>query len=133
MKTETGRPYLGLALLTGLNLFNYLDRYVLASVVPPIKADFQLSDGEIGWLTSAFMIGYFATSPVFGYLGDRWPRRGLIVFGVTFWSAGTILSGFAHDYWTLLLCRVSRWARGSQLRGSGADLDFGSVHGGAAQ
>jgi MFS family permease len=106
MKTETGRPYLGLALLTGLNLFNYLDRYVLASVVPPIKADLQLSDGEIGWLTSAFMIGYFATSPVFGYLGDRWPRKGLIVFGATFWSAGTILGGFAHDYGTLLLCRV---------------------------
>ena len=106
MKTDTGRPYLGLALLTGLNLFNYLDRYVLASVVPPIKADLQLSDGEIGWLTSAFMIGYFATSPVFGYLGDRWPRKGLIIFGVTFWSLGTILSGFAHDYWTFLGCRL---------------------------
>ena len=106
MKTDTGRPYLGLALLTGLNLFNYLDRYVLASVVPPIKADLQLSDGEIGWLTSAFMIGYFATSPAFGYLGDRWPRKGLIVFGVTFWSLGTILSGFAQDYWTFLGCRL---------------------------
>ncbi len=106
MRTDTARPYLGLALLTGLNLFNYLDRYVLASVVPPIKADLQLTDGEIGWLTSAFMIGYFATSPVFGYLGDRWPRKGLIVFGVTFWSLGTILSGFAHDYWTLLGCRI---------------------------
>ena len=82
------------------------DRYVLASVVPPIKADLQLTDGEIGWLTSAFMIGYFATSPVFGYLGDSRPRKGLIVFGVTFWSLGTILSGFAHDYWTLLACRV---------------------------
>jgi MFS family permease len=106
MNTATGRPYLGLALLTGLNLFNYLDRYILASVVPPIKADLQLSDGEIGWLTSAFMIGYFVTSPVFGYLGDRSSRKGLIVFGVTFWSLGTILSGFAHDYWTLLACRV---------------------------
>ncbi len=99
-------PYLGLALLTALNLVNYLDRYVLASVVPPIKAEFQLGDGEIGWLTSAFMIGYFATSPIFGYLGDRWPRKGLIVFGVLFWSAGTILTGFAHDYWTMLACRV---------------------------
>ena len=106
MTTRTGRPYLGLALLTGLNLLNYLDRYVLASVVPPIKADLQLSDGEIGWLTSAFMIGYFATSPVFGYLGDRFPRKGLIAFGVTFWSAGTILSGLAHDYGTLLWCRI---------------------------
>ncbi len=104
--TATGRPYLALLLLTGLNLFNYLDRYVLASVVPPIKADLQLSDGEIGWLSSAFMIGYFATSPVFGYLGDRWPRKGLILSGVIVWSAGTILSGFAEDYRTLLYCRI---------------------------
>ena len=35
------------------------------------------SDGEIGWLTSAFMIGYFATAPIFGYLGDRGRARGL--------------------------------------------------------
>jgi MFS transporter, Spinster family, sphingosine-1-phosphate transporter len=97
---------LGLALLTGLNLVNYLDRYVLASVVPPIKAELSLSDGEIGWLSSAFMIGYFATSPLFGYLGDRSPRKGLIFFGILFWSAGTILSGLAEDYWTLMGCRV---------------------------
>jgi MFS family permease len=102
------RPHalLGLALLTGLNLVNYLDRYVLASVVPPIKAELSLSDGEIGWLSSAFMIGYFATAPLFGYLGDRWPRKGLIFFGILFWSAGTILSGLAQDYWTLMACRV---------------------------
>ncbi len=99
-------PYLGLAFLTGLNLFNYMDRYVLAAVVPPLKTDLELSDTQIGWLTSAFMIGYFATAPVFGYLGDRWRRKGLIAFGVTFWSLGTILSGFSHQYWMLLGCRV---------------------------
>ncbi len=99
-------PYLGLAFLTGLNLFNYMDRYVLAAVVPPLKAELQLSDTQIGWLTSAFMIGYFATAPVFGYLGDRWRRKGLIAIGVTFWSLGTILSGFCHAYWPLLACRV---------------------------
>ncbi len=99
-------PYLGLAFLTGLNLFNYLDRYVLASVVPPLKAGLSLSDADIGWLTSAFMIGYFATAPAFGYLGDRWPRKGLIAFGVAFWSLGTVLSGFCHSFWELLACRV---------------------------
>ncbi|MGO8779720.1 MAG: spinster family MFS transporter [Rhodomicrobium sp.] len=99
-------PYLGLVFLTGLNLFNYMDRYVLASIVPPLKADLMLSDTQIGWLTSAFMIGYFATAPVFGYLGDRWRRKGLIAFGVTFWSLGTILSGFSQGYWMLLACRV---------------------------
>jgi MFS family permease len=99
-------PYWGLAFLTGLNLFNYLDRYVLASVVPPLKAGLALSDADIGWLTSAFMIGYFATAPVFGYLGDRMPRKGLIAFGVAFWSLGTILSGFSTGFWSLLACRV---------------------------
>ena len=99
-------PYLALAFLTGLNLLNYLDRYVLASVVPPLKDGLGLSDGEIGWLTSAFMIGYFATAPIFGYLGDRWPRKGLIAFGVAFWSLGTILSGFSNGFWTLLACRI---------------------------
>ncbi|MGO8955653.1 MAG: spinster family MFS transporter [Rhodomicrobium sp.] len=99
-------PYLGLALLTGLNLFNYMDRYVLASVVPPLKSELQLSDAQIGWLTSAFMIGYFATSPVFGYLGDRWQRKGLIAFGVVLWSLGTVLSGFCYQYWALIGCRV---------------------------
>jgi MFS transporter, Spinster family, sphingosine-1-phosphate transporter len=105
MKSNT-HLYAALVLLTGLNLFNYMDRYVLASIVPPLKAELHLSDGEIGWLTSSFMIGYFATSPVFGYLGDRWQRKGLIAFGILSWSAGTILSGFSHQYWTLLGCRV---------------------------
>lgn len=99
-------PYLSLLFLTGLNLFNYMDRYVLGSIVPPLKAEFQLSDGQIGWLTSAFMIGYFATAPVFGYLGDRRKRKGLLILGVVFWSLGTILSGFCHNYWALIGCRV---------------------------
>lgn len=104
--TRNPHPYLGLALLTGLNLFNYLDRYVLAAVVPPLKAELSVTDTQIGWLTSAFMVGYFATSPLFGYLGDRWRRKGLIAFGAVFWSVGTILSGFATQYWTMLACRV---------------------------
>ncbi len=103
---STTSLYLGLVFLTGLNLFNYLDRFVLASLVPPIKSELQLSDGQIGWLTSTFMIGYFATAPLFGYLGDRWRRKPLIGFGVAVWSLGTILSGFSHQYSTLLACRL---------------------------
>jgi MFS transporter, Spinster family, sphingosine-1-phosphate transporter len=99
-------PLLGLAFLTGLNLFNYMDRYVLASVVPPLKAELGFTDAAIGWLTSAFMIGYFATAPIFGYLGDRWRRKGLIAAGIALWSLGTMLSGFSNGFWTLLACRV---------------------------
>lgn len=97
---------LSLIFLTGLNLFNYLDRYVLAAVLPPLSKELSLSDGQAGWLVSAFMLGYFCTSPIFGYFGDRSPRKWLIAFGIFFWSLGTILSGFCHTYWTLIGCRL---------------------------
>ena len=97
---------LSLVFLTGLNLFNYLDRYVLAAVLPPLSKELSLSDSEGGWLISAFMLGYFCTSPIFGYLGDRSPRKWLIAGGIFFWSLGTILSGMCHTYWTLIGCRL---------------------------
>jgi MFS transporter, Spinster family, sphingosine-1-phosphate transporter len=64
-------PKLILTLLTVLNLFNYLDRYVLSAVVTPLQNDLHLSNFVAGLLPSVFLIGYFATSPVFGILGDR--------------------------------------------------------------
>ena len=105
MKRGT-HPYLGLAFLTGLNLFNYLDRYVLAAVLGPLQTELHLNDSQGGFLGSAFMIGYFCTSPLFGYLGDRSPRKWLIAFGVFFWSVGTILSAYTHTFGTLIACRL---------------------------
>ena len=54
-------PYLGLAFLTGLNLFNYLDRYVLAAVLRPLQNELHLNDtqGDARSANTAFMIGYF--------------------------------------------------------------------------
>ena len=105
MKKEAS-PYLSLAFLTGLNLFNYLDRYVLSAVLPPLQLDLRLNDAQGGFLASAFMLGYFVSSPVFGYLGDRSSRKWLIAFGVFFWSIGTILSGYCHSYSAMIACRL---------------------------
>ncbi len=99
-------PYWTLAILTGLNLFNYLDRFVLAAVLPPLKAELHLNDGQAGRIATAFMLGYFVTSPVFGYLGDRFPRKWLIAAGIFIWSLGTVLTGFAAAFGTLLLFRA---------------------------
>jgi predicted MFS family arabinose efflux permease len=51
-----------LAILSGLNLFNYLDRYVMAAVVTPMQKDLSLPDNDAGWVASAFMLGYFITA-----------------------------------------------------------------------
>jgi MFS family permease len=105
MRKQT-HPYLGLAFMTGLNLFNYLDRFVLPAVLTPLKTDLHLSDAQAGTANTAFMIGYFVTSPFFGYLGDRFPRKWLIAFGIFFWSLGTSLTAFSTGVVTLLGFRI---------------------------
>lgn len=99
-------PVGSLVILTGLNLLDYIDRTLLASVLPLVQSALNLSDGKAGWVSTAFMLGYFLTSPLFGYLGDRCPRRWLIAAGVFVWSLGTLLSGHAHGYVSLLCFRV---------------------------
>ena len=100
-------PFWTLFILTGLNLFNYLDRSVLAAVRTPLQKELNLSDGDTGRVATAFMIGYFVTSPFFGYLGDRLPRKWLIAFGIFVWSLGTVLTGFAGGFAMLLFFRKS--------------------------
>lgn len=105
------RPATILALLTGLNLLNYLDRLVVSAVLPKIKASVEkgglgLSDFEAGLLATVFLIGYFATSPIFGALGDRMARKWLIAAGIAVWSAGTAASGYATTLFTLVCARV---------------------------
>ncbi len=95
-----------LFILTGLNLFNYLDRFVLSAVLAPLQKDLGLNDGQAGRLVTAFMIGYFVTSPIFGWLGDRGSRKWLIAAGILVWSVGTILTGFAVTFAMLIAFRV---------------------------
>ena len=99
-------PFWTLFILTGLNLFNYLDRNVVPAVLSDIKTEFQLGDGELGRINTIFMIGYFVTAPVFGYLGDRASRKWLIAAGIFVWSLGTVWSGFAASFLLLLCSRV---------------------------
>jgi MFS transporter, Spinster family, sphingosine-1-phosphate transporter len=94
------------ALLTGLNLLNYLDRFLVNAVGPRFQTEFGLSDAELGFAVSSFMIGYMLTSPIFGWLGDRGPRKRLIAAGIAVWSAATVLSGLARGLVSMLAARV---------------------------
>src|ERR1051326_1639336 len=75
-------PRLLLAVLTGLNILNYIDRNVLFAVQGQIKDEFHVSDAKIGVLTSAFFFTYMFAAPLIGWLGDRFPRKNLIVLGI---------------------------------------------------
>jgi len=113
MRTSSNTPLLFpqanslLILFTVINLFNFLDRYVLSAVLVPIKADLGIkSDGDMGRLATAFMLGYFLTSPIFGYLGDKLSRRKLMALGIIGWSYGTCLSGLAQGFAFMMFCRI---------------------------
>ncbi len=99
------RARYALAILTLINLFNYIDRWVLSAVVEPIKAALGLSDTQLGFIGTGFIVVYALTSPIFGSLGDRRRRPPLIALGVAIWSLATGLAGFARGFWTLFVSR----------------------------
>ncbi len=98
--------WITLAILSGLNMLNYLDRYVMSAVLTPMQKDLGFGDDFAGWPASAFMLGYFFTAPFFGYLGDRFPRKYLMLGGVMVWSLATAAGGLAHSLAQLLAIRV---------------------------
>jgi MFS family permease len=94
---------IALFLLTSLNLFNFIDRYVLPGVQPLIQREFHIDDAQTGLLTSAFFFTYMLVAPLTGWLGDRLPRKPLIIAGALIWSAATLLTATVHSYQTLLI------------------------------
>lgn len=98
--------YISLGILFFLNLFNYLDRFIISAVFPLLKGDLHLSDSQLGLLASSFLLSYIVFSPLAGLLGDRYPRKWLIAFGVLLWSLATAGSGLARNYGQLLMARA---------------------------
>jgi multidrug resistance protein len=96
-------PRTALALLTTLNLLNYIDRSVLFAVQPLVQSEFHLSNTQVGYLTSAFLGFYMVAAPFVGPLADRYSRKRIIMFGALFWSALTLLTAFTNTYWELLV------------------------------
>ena len=97
-----------LLLLTGLNLFNYLDRYILPGVQPMVQKEFGVNDEKMGALTYAFFVTYMIAAPLTGWLGDRFPRKPLLVAGALLWSLLTLLTATVHSY-NALYFRHARW------------------------
>ncbi|HVZ87886.1 MAG TPA: MFS transporter [Polyangia bacterium] len=99
-------PRAALAILTGLNLLNYLDRSVPAAMMPSIIAALHLTDAQAGSLGTLFILTYSVISPMSGWLGDRRPRFQLAAVGVFIWSLATFASGLAPTYAALVFARA---------------------------
>lgn len=100
-----------LALLLAINLFNYIDRYILAAVEPLIAEEFFSAHDEkamakTGSLATAFLVSYMVLAPLFGALADRMSRWVIIAGGVMLWSLASGWSGLAGTFAALVISRI---------------------------
>lgn len=70
-----------------------------------IQTEFKIGDDLGGLLQTAFVISYMVCAPVFGYLGDRYSRRWIMIMGVTLWSGTTMIGSFMPSYSSFLIFR----------------------------
>ena len=96
-------PKTALALLTALNLLNYIDRNVLYAVQDMVKAEFHRSDAAFGFLTSVFFIFYMIAAPFMGPLSVKFSRKAVIIVGALIWSGATLLTAITKNFDELLL------------------------------
>ncbi len=96
-----------LFLLSFINLLNYLDRNVIFALFEPIKSALSISDAQLGWLGSAYVLVFSVAAVPFGVMSDLRSRRAVIAFGVALWSLFTMLSGMVENYHQLFICRAA--------------------------
>ena len=96
-------PRTALAVLTTLNLLNYIDRSVLFAVQDLVKAEFHRSDAAFGLLTSVFFVFYMCAAPFMGPLSLRFSRKAVIIAGALVWSIATLLTAVTHNFTELLI------------------------------
>jgi len=96
-----------MALLALAIIVSYLDRGVIAVLVPSLKRDFGLSDVDVSLVQGiAFSLPFALASLPVGRFVDHYSRRNIIVAGIVVWSLATMLCGTSASYWQLFAARA---------------------------
>lgn len=103
----TARRWYVLLVLTLVYALSIADRFVMSTLIEPIKADLRLSDSAIGFLTGSSLAFFYVTAGLpLATLADRANRRTMIALALGAWSFMTTLCGVAQNFWQLLLARI---------------------------
>ena len=111
MKKSISGAHSALLLLLGINLFNYIDRQILAALEPDIRATFFASSDvnamtKTGLLGDAFFVTYMVSAPILGLLADRFSRWIIVGGAVILWSLASGGSGLAATFAILVATRI---------------------------
>jgi MFS family permease len=93
--------------MVGVYTLSIADRYVISTVLEPIRLELHLTDSGIAFLTGVSLALFYV---FFGFplswLIDRYSRRNIIAFSVVAWSVMTVSCGLARNYWQILISRI---------------------------
>ena len=111
MKKSISGAHSALLLLLGINLFNYIDRQILAALEPDIRATFFAASDvnamtKTGLLGVAFFVTYMISAPILGLLADRISRWIIVGGAVILWSLASGASGLAATFAILFATRI---------------------------
>ncbi len=107
MLAATGAKRYALGVLIVVYTFNFIDRQILAILLPAIKDEFAVDDMVLGFLAGpAFAVLYATLGIPIAFLADRSNRRNLIALALAIWSGMTALSGVANNIFQLALARI---------------------------
>ncbi len=106
MHVSTPRLVFTLGVLLAINTMNFFDRQILPAVQEKIKKDWDLSDSDLGWLGTAFIVLYAVVGLPLGRLADVWRRKWILSAGVALWSVLTFTSGLTWSFWSLFVMRL---------------------------
>jgi predicted MFS family arabinose efflux permease len=99
-------PWIVFVLSFGLLLSDYMCRQVLTAVFPHLKAEWALSDAQLGALSSVVALTVGVLTVPLSVVADRFGRRRAVVGMAVVWSLATLGSAFAADYGQLLAARA---------------------------
>jgi MFS family permease len=101
------RRWYVLGLLMLVYALNIADRFVMSTLIEPIKADLGLSDFSIAFLTGTALACFYVTAGLpLAYLADRANRRSLVAAALAAWSVMTACCGIVQNYWQMLAARI---------------------------
>merc|ERR1712038_1739303 len=102
----TKAQWCAVAILTFINLINYMDRYTIAGILTKVQDYYSISDTQAGFLQTIFVLSYMIFAPVFGYLGDRYSRKWIMAVGVGIWVLAVLVGSFMESFTGFLIMRA---------------------------
>lgn len=84
---------------------NQADRQIFSVVLPLIKAELKLTDGQLGLIGSALVWTYGLLVPFAGFVGDRFSRKNIIGISLLFWSISTLATGLCSTLIQFIILR----------------------------